>query len=92
MKDRKSTEIPDWAKKVQAEYQQKFKVGDIVHYHDRFDKKPKLGVITGSSAARGDVEVPVKWLKRYAVMYTIWFKEGESGWYDEAELTPFQQS
>lgn len=87
MSTKTKVKIPAWALKVQAVYRQEFKVGDIVHYHDEDEQTPRLGVITGSTAGRGDEEVPVDQLEKAAVRYSVWFQSGESAWYDEDGLT-----
>lgn len=80
------TKIPDWAKKVQAAYRQKFKIGDIVHV-----KREGLGVIIESTDYRGDEEVSVDQLCPAEAAYSVWFKDGPSSWHDEDQITLVQR-
>lgn len=79
-----TTKIPNWARKVQAAYRQKFRIGDIV----RLKSCKQLGVVVGVTDYRGDIgEETVEELQPTDVGYTIWFANGPSAWHGEDRLT-----
>lgn len=78
-----TTKIPNWARKVQAAYRQKFRIGDIV----RLKSCKQLGVVVGVTDYRGDEEQTVDELGPTSVAYTVWLANGPSSWHGEARLT-----
>jgi hypothetical protein len=82
-----TSKIPAWALKVQVAYRQKFKVGDIVKVCRPPSLKRALGVVVDSTDDRGDAEQTVNQLEKAQAAYSVWFKDGPSSWYSEAEMT-----